>query len=120
VPTVTLSALRRQGLEPLLDAVLRIYGLWNRRIGTAKINQWLQEATDRHPPPLVEGRRVKLRYGTQVKSRPPTFALWVSRPTELPESYSRYLIQSLRDTFGLPGVPIRLLLRKGRNPYAES
>ncbi len=119
VATVTLSALRRQGLEPLLDTVLRVYGLWTRRIGTAKINQWLQEVTDRHPPPLVEGRRVKLRYGTQVKSRPPTIALWVSRPTELPESYSRYLIQSLRDTFELPGVPIRLLLRKGRNPYAD-
>ena len=120
VPTVTVSALRRQGLEPLLDSVLRIYGLWNRRIGTSRFNQWLGEATDRHPPPLVDGRRVKLRYGTQVKSRPPTFALWVSRPTELPESYNRYLIQSLRDAFGLPGVPIRLLMRKGKNPYADS
>ena len=119
VPTVTVSALRHQGLEPLLDAVVRVYGLWNRRIGTAKFNQWLAEATERHPPPLVDGRRVKLRYGTQVKARPPTFALWVSRPTELPESYSRYLIQSLRDGFGLPGVPIRLMLRKGKNPYAD-
>ncbi len=119
VPTVTISALHHQGLEPLLDTVLRTYGLWNRRISTSKLNQWLGCVTERHPPPLVEGRRVKLRYGTQIKSRPPTFALWVSRPTELPESYSRYLIQSLRDTFGLPGVPIRLLLRKGRNPYAD-
>ena len=119
VATVTVSALRRQGLEPLLDTVLQVYGLWNRRIGTSKVNQWLQEATGRHPPPLVEGRRVKLRYGTQVKSRPPTIALWVSRPTELPEAYNRYLIQSLRDAFGLPGIPIRLLLRKGRNPYAD-
>ena len=117
--TVTISALRKQGLEPLLDAVLKAYGLWNRRISTAKFNQWLGEITERHPPPLVEGRRVKLRYGTQVKTRPPTFALWVSRPTELPESYNRYLIQNLRDAFGLPGIPIRLLLRKGRNPYAD-
>ena len=117
--TVTLSALHRQGLEPLLDAVVRTHGLWNRRISTSKINGWLQEAITRHPPPLVDGRRVKLRYGTQIKARPPTIALWVSRPTELPESYSRYLIQSLRDTFGMPGVPIRVLLRKGNNPYAD-
>ena len=101
MPTVTLSALRRQGLEPLLDAVLRIYGLWNRRIGTAKINQWLQEATDRHPPPLVEGRRVKLRYGTQVKSRPPTFALFGNQLDALPEAYGRYLTNGLREAFGL-------------------
>ena len=117
--TVTLSALHRQGLEPLLDAVVRTHGLWNRRISTSKINGWLQEALARHPPPLVDGRRVKLRYGTQIKARPPTIALWVSRPTALPESYSRYLIQSLRDTFGMPGVPIRVLLRKGNNPYAD-
>ncbi len=117
--TVTLSALHHQGLEPLLDAVVRTHGLWNRRIGTAKLNGWLQEAIARHPPPLVDGRRVKLRYATQIKARPPTIALWVSRPTELPESYSRYLIQSLRDTFGMPGVPVRVLLRKGNNPYAD-
>ena len=119
VATVTVSALRHQGLEPLLDSVLRVYDLWNRRISTSRFNQWLGEVTERHPPPLVDGRRVKLRYGTQVKARPPTFALWVSRPTELPESYNRYLIQSLRDNFGLPGVPIRLMLRKGKNPYSE-
>jgi GTP-binding protein len=119
VPTITVSALRHQGLEPLLDAVLKVYGLWNRRISTSRFNQWLGEATDRHPPPLVDGRRVKLRYGTQVKSRPPTFALWVSRPTALPDSYSRYLIQSLRDCFGLPGIPLRILLRKGKNPYSS-
>ncbi len=117
--TVTLSALHLQGLEPLLDAVVRTHGLWNRRIGTSKLNGWLQEAIERHPPPLVDGRRIKLRYATQIKARPPTLALWVSRPTELPESYSRYLIQSLRDTFGMPGVPVRVLLRKGNNPYAD-
>ncbi len=120
IATITISARCRQGLETLLDAVLKVYSLWNRRIGTAKINQWLGAATERHPPPLVDGRRVKLRYGTQIKSRPPTLALWVSRPTELPESYNRYLIQSLRDSFGLPGIPIRLLLRKGKNPYVET
>ena len=117
--TVTLSALHRQGLDALLDAVIRTHTLWNRRISTARLNGWLQEATARHPPPLVEGRRLKLRYATQIKARPPTVALWVSRPTELPESYARYLIQSLRDTFLMPGVPIRLLLRKSNNPYAN-
>ena len=117
--TVTVSALNHQGLEPLLDTVIRTHGLWNRRIGTSKLNGWLHEAIARHPPPLVDGRRVKLRYATMIKARPPTIALWVSRPTELPESYSRYLIQSLRDTFRMPGVPVRLLLRKGNNPYAD-
>ena len=117
--TVTVSALNHQGLEPLLDTVIRTHGLWNRRIGTSKLNGWLHEAIARHPPPLVDGRRVKLRYATMIKARPPTIALWVSRPTDLPESYSRYLIQSLRDTFRMPGVPVRLLLRKGNNPYAD-
>ena len=117
--TVTVSALNHQGMEPLLDTVIRTHGLWNRRIGTSKLNGWLHEAIARHPPPLVDGRRVKLRYATMIKARPPTIALWVSRPTELPESYSRYLIQSLRDTFRMPGVPVRLLLRKGNNPYAD-
>ncbi|MEI6558156.1 MAG: ribosome biogenesis GTPase Der [Rhodospirillaceae bacterium] len=120
IATVTVSALNHQGLETLLDTVLRVHGLWNRRIGTAKLNGWLQEAMARHPPPLVDGRRLKLRYATQIKARPPTVALWVSRPAELPESYARYLIQSLRDTFAMPGVPIRLLLRKGNNPYANT
>ena len=73
-----------------------------------------------HPPPVAGGRRLRLRYATQVKARPPTFALWVSRPDDLPDSYRRYLVNGLRDAFDLPGVPIRLLLRKGRNPYAES
>ena len=117
--TVTLSALHRQGLDALLDTVIRTHTLWNRRIATARLNGWLHEATARHPPPLVDGRRLKLRYATQIKARPPTVALWVSRPAELPESYARYLIQSLRDTFLMPGVPIRLLLRKSNNPYAN-
>ncbi len=119
VSTVTISALNRQGLEHLLDAVVRTHTLWNRRISTSKINGWLQEAISRHPPPLVEGRRVKLRYGTQIKARPPTVALWVSRPTALPDSYSRYLIQSFRDTFAMPGIPVRVLLRKSSNPYVD-
>lgn len=119
VPTVTMSALRGQNLNGLLDAVLRIYTVWNRRISTAQLNRWLADVTASHPPPLSQGRRIKLRYATQIKARPPTFALWVSKPVDLPDSYQRYLVNSLRDDLDLPGVPIRLLLRKGRNPYAE-
>ena len=120
VPLVTLSALRRRGLEGLMDRVLAIYDLWNRRVATGPLNRWLGEAVQSHPPPLAKGRRLKLRYITQIKARPPTFALWVSRPGELPDSYARYLVNGLRQAFDLPGVPVRLLLRKGRNPYATT
>jgi GTP-binding protein len=116
---VTISALGGRNLDKLLDAVLATYDLWNRRVPTAELNRWLGDALAAHPPPLVEGRRLKLRYVTQVKSRPPTFALFGSRPEKLPESYARYLVNALRERFGLPGVPIRLYLRKGKNPYAD-
>ncbi|NNG02692.1 MAG: ribosome biogenesis GTPase Der [Inquilinus sp.] len=118
LPTVTISALRRQRLDKLLDAVLAIYEGWNRRVGTGQLNRWLEGVREAHPPPMAKGRRVKLRYATQVKARPPTFALFVSRPDALPDSYLRYLTNSLRETFDLPGIPLRLLLRKGKNPYA--
>ncbi len=120
VPVVTISALLGRKLDTLLDAVLETYAQWNRRIPTAQLNRWIEGVLEHHPPPLVEGRRVKIRYVTQVKTRPPTFALFVNKPLDLPESYQRYLIGHLRDSFELPGVPVRLLLRKGRNPYAES
>jgi GTP-binding protein len=120
LPTATLSALSGRGIDRLMEAVTTIHGLWNTRISTARINRWLEEATARHPPPALQGgRRVRLRYGTQAKARPPTFVLFVSKPDELPESYQRYLVNSLREAFGLPGVPIRLHLRAGRNPYAD-
>ena len=119
LPTVTLSALTGRGVGALMDAVIGIYTIWNRRISTAKLNRWLEEMTERHPPPAVlGGRRIRLRYMTQVKSRPPTFALFTQRADELPESYVRYLVNGLRDTFDLPGVPIRLGLRKRENPYS--
>lgn len=120
VSTVTISALRGQKLDTLLDAVLETYRLWNRRIPTAQLNRWLRGTMEAHPPPLVEGRRLKIRYMTQVKGRPPTFALFSNNPGELPEHYTRYLVNGLRETFDLPGVPIRFLLRKASsNPYAE-
>jgi len=116
---VTISALAGRNLDKLLDAVLAAYDLWNRRVPTAALNRWLGDALATHPPPLVDGRRLKLRYVTQVKARPPTFALFASRPEKLPESYARYLVNALRERFDLPGVPIRLNLRKGANPYAD-
>jgi GTP-binding protein len=119
VPTVTISALKRQGLDRLMDAVIAVYRLWDTRIPTGKLNRWLEGMTAEHPPPIVAGRRLKLRYATQIKSRPPTIALWTTRPAEVPDSYLRYLTNGLRDAFGLDGVPIRLYLRKGKNPYAK-
>ena len=117
-PLVTLSGEKGQGTNRLMRAVLEADKVWNRRISTAALNRWLSEAVAQHPPPAVSGRRLKLRYMTQVKARPPTFALFTSRPDALPESYQRYLVNSLREVFELPGVPIRIVLRKGDNPYA--
>ncbi|MBK3777662.1 ribosome biogenesis GTPase Der [Azospirillum brasilense] len=119
VEVVTISALQGKKLDTLLDSILSTYGQWNRRIPTAQLNRWIEGVLDHHPPPLVEGRRVKIRYATQVKARPPTVALFVNKPLDLPESYQRYLIAHLRETFDLPGVPVRLLLRKQKNPYAD-
>lgn len=117
VPVVTISALEGRNLDRLLRTAFDTFGTWNRRVPTARLNEWLGFMTDAHPPPLVAGRRVRLRYMTQVKTRPPTFAIWTSRPEAISESYIRYLANGLRDDFGLAGVPLRLLLRKGRNPY---
>lgn len=116
---VTLSARAGRGLDTLRDAVFAAYELWNRRISTPDLNRWLGEAVQRHAPPAAKGRRVKLRFMTQPSSRPPTFVAFCSRPDALPKAYMRYLTNSLRDTFGLPGVPIRFKLRGGENPYAK-
>src|SRR5215470_16064432 len=100
-----------------MPAVLAQHERWNRHVPTAALNRWLAGVQSHHPPPLVQGRRVKLRYITQPKVRPPTFALFVSQPLGLPEAYRRYLENGLRDSFDLAGVPLRLNLRKGENPY---
>jgi GTP-binding protein len=120
VKLVPISGQEGSGLARLMRAGFEAYELWNRRVSTAQLNRWLAEALSAHPPPLVQGRVVAIRYMTQIKARPPTFALFSSRPQELPESYLRYLTHGLRDAFGLDGVPIRMLLRKGKNPYAPS
>ncbi len=119
IPVVTISALRGQNLDKLMQAVFDIYEIWNRRVSTAALNRWLELVLEGHPPPLAStGRRVRLRYMTQLKSRPPTFAIWGTRPQDLPESYRRYLINGLRQDFAIEGVPIRLQFRQGENPFA--
>jgi len=119
VTLVPLSALSGRGVDKLAKAVLDAYDSWNRRVPTPSLNRWLEEALARHSPPAVSGRRIKLRYITQPSTRPPTFVAFCSRPQDLPKSYIRYLTNSLREAFDLPGVPLRLNLRKGENPYAK-
>lgn len=119
VPVIMLSAQTGKGVEKLMPAVQRQYELWNARIGTAKLNRWLGEVIDRHPPPADKGRPVRLRYITQAKARPPTFVSFSSRGHAVPESYQRYLANSLRETFALDGIPLRIFIRKGKNPYED-
>jgi len=116
--TVTLSGQTGKGLDRLMEAVLETHKVWNHRISTARLNRWLDEVLAYHPPPAVSGRRVRLKYITQTKARPPTFMVQCSKPDGLPTSYSRYLVNELRETFELSGVPIRLYLRKADNPFA--
>jgi GTPase len=119
LPVVPLSAQRGKNVEKLMDACLSIYDQWNRRLRTGELNRWLEGVLQRHSPPIVKGKRIKIRYITQIKSRPPTFALFVNNIDDFPASYERYMVNSLRDTFDLWGVPIRIVLRKGKNPYAK-
>ena len=119
LPCIPLSALREQNLDKLMDATISTYEIWNKRINTGKINRWLASRVSHYPPPLYSGRPNKMRFMTQINIRPPTFALWMSKPEALPETYKRYLMNGLREDYGLDGVPIRLLLRKSKNPYAK-
>ncbi len=119
VALVPVSAMSGKGLDKLMQAVLAADELWNRRIPTRALNKWLEAVTDSHPPPAASGRRIRLRYMTQANARPPTFVVFCSQPRGLPTSYSRYLVNGLRESFDLPGVPIRLNMRKGKNPYAK-
>ena len=118
IPVVTLSALTGQGLDKLLPAVRAAHAVWNTRISTGALNRWFEAALERHQPPLVAGRRLKLRYMTQAKARPPTFIAFGTRAEQTPEAYQRYLVNGLRESFDLPGTPIRLQFRGTENPYA--
>jgi len=118
IPVVTLSALQGHNIDALMEAVFSAYEVWNRRVSTADLNRWLDAVTASHPPPASAGRPVRLKYITQAKTRPPTFAIFCSKPQELPTSYLRYLENGLREAFKLPGTPIRINFRKGDNPYA--
>ena len=118
-PLVTVSALTGRGLDRLHAAVLKAYETWNRRVPTAQLNRWLTGMLEQHPPPAPQGKRIKLRYMTQAKTRPPGFVVMCSHPEKMPESYSRYLVNGLREDFDMPGTPIRLTLRSqsDKNPY---
>ncbi|WP_137392440.1 ribosome biogenesis GTPase Der [Rhodoligotrophos defluvii] len=117
ISLVPVSGRTGQGVDALIEAAFRAYETWQQRISTARLNRWLAEMVERHPPPAPGGRRIKLRYMTQIKARPPTFIVFCSTPEHLPDSYTRYLVNGLRESFGLWGTPIRLHYRKGENPY---
>jgi GTP-binding protein len=119
VGIAVVSAQSGQGLDRLMQTVVDAHAVWNRRVPTAALNRFLGQATAANPPPALRGRRLRLDYMTQPKSRPPTFVLFGSRTSALPETYRRYLINSLREHFDLPGTPIRLALRTKSNPYAK-
>ena len=120
IPVVFLSGLHGQGVENLLDMILDVQQKLNLRISTGKLNRWLTPIIENNPPPLYKGKRNNIRYITQVNVRPPTFAIFMSSPENLPDSYKRYLMSSLMEDFGLSGLPIRLMARKGKNPYSDN
>ena len=117
IPLVAVSGLTGEGLDRLMQAIVDAYNVWNRRVPTAALNRWFDKAQSAHPPPAVSGRRLKLNYITQAKARPPSFVLFCTRADALPDAYKRYLVNSLRENFDLPGTPIRLTLREKDNPF---
>jgi GTP-binding protein len=118
-PMIALSAETGRGVERLMPAVFKVHDAWSTKLKTRALNDWLAMAVERHPPPAVAGRRIKPKYMAQTKARPPTFVLFSSRADQLPEQYRRYLVNSLRESFDMPGVPIRLTIKSGKNPYVE-
>jgi GTP-binding protein len=117
VPLVATSAITGEGIDRLMQAIVDAFEIWNKRIPTSALNRWFEATIESHPPPAVSGRRLRLNYITQAKSRPPSFVLFCTRADALPEAYKRYLMNSLRETFELPGTPIRLMLREKENPF---
>ena len=118
VQAVTISAETGRGLEKLMAAIIKTHRVWNSRVSTGKLNRWLEGILAHHPPPAVAGRRLKVKYLTQAKTRPPGFVVSCSRPDAMPQSYVRYLVNNLREAFDIPGVPIRVALRASDNPFA--
>ena len=120
VPMVPMSGQTGYNLEKLLKAVTQTHEVWNTRLSTSRLNRWFDNITQYHPPPAVAGRRVKLRYITQAKTRPPTFVVFCTRADAVPEAYKRYLLNAIREDFEIPGVPLRMIMREGNNPYAPT
>jgi GTPase len=117
VPLVAVSAMTGEGIERLMQAIVDAHEVWNKRVSTSALNRWFEQATSAHPPPAVSGRRLRLNYITQAKTRPPSFVLFCTRADALPDAYKRYLVNSLREAFEMPGTPIRLTLREKDNPF---
>ena len=117
VPLVAVSAMTGEGLDRLMQAIVAAYEVWNKRVPTSALNRWFEHAVSAHPPPAVSGRRLRLNYITQAKARPPSFVLFCTRADALPDAYQRYLTNSLREAFAMPGTPIRLTLREKANPF---
>ena len=120
IPMVTISGLQGRNIDKLMSAIFEVEKRWNSHVSTARLNRWLSGMTESHPPPAVSGRRLKFRYMTQAKIRPPSFIIFCSRPDAVPGAYQRYLVNGLRDAFDLPGTPIRMWLRGGKNPFDKS
>jgi GTP-binding protein len=117
VELVAVSGLTGEGLDRLMQAIVDAYAVWNKRVPTSALNRWFEQTIEAHPPPAVSGRRLRLNYITQAKSRPPSFVVFCTRADAVPDAYKRYLVNSLRETFELPGTPIRLTLREKANPF---
>jgi GTP-binding protein len=118
-PLVALSAETGRGMDRLMPAVAKAHADWSTKVKTSDLNEWLRLAVERHPPPMVKGHRIRPKYIAQTKARPPTFVLFASRAAAMPDSYRRYLVNSIRQSFDLPGTPIRLTVKSGANPYAD-
>jgi len=118
-PVVAISGLMGEGIDRLVDAIEKAYVTWNKRIPTSALNRWFEQAVRNNPPPAVSGRRLKMNYVTQAKARPPSFVLFCSRTDAVPQSYLRYLTNTLREAFDLPGTPVRITLREKANPFAH-
>jgi GTPase len=118
-PVVPVAGVTGEGIAQLMQAIFRVHEVWNKRVSTAKLNRWLATTLETTPPPAVSGRRIKIRYITQLRARPPYFIIFGNQLEELPASYERFLVNGLRQTFELPGVPIRLSKKTGENPFAR-